>query len=95
MRTHPPPPRCRARPASPCCMLGRAGLEAVLEPFEPTFHMGKLATMSPQGWRERYGENLDRFVALARHHDPTGKFTNDYTDKVHQLYHAYGLASGG
>ena len=51
--------------------------------------------MSPQGWRERYGENLDRFVALARHHDPTGKFTNDYTDKVHQLYDAYGLVSGG
>ena len=66
-----------------------------MEPFEPTFHMGKLATMSPQGWRERYGENLDRFVALARHHDPTGKFTNDYTDKVHQLYHVYGLGSRG
>ena len=94
MRT-PAPSRCRARPASACCALGRAGLEAVLEPFEPTFHMGKLATMSPQVWRARYGENLDRFVALARHHDPTGKFTNDYTDKVHQLYHAYGLASGG
>lgn len=44
--------------------------------------MGKLGSMSPQSWRARYGKNLQRFVELARLHDPEGKFSNDYTEKV-------------
>ena len=44
--------------------------------------MGKLGSMSPQSWRARYGKNLQRFIELARLHDPEGKFSNDYTEKV-------------
>ena len=57
-----------------------SGLEAVLEPYQPRAHMGKLCTLPPAVWRERHGDKLQRFVALARSHDPTGKFSNEYTD---------------
>ena len=56
-------------------------IEAALEPFQPRAHMGKLCTLPPKVWRGRYGEKLDRFVSLARTHDPAGKFSNEYTDK--------------
>ena len=42
--------------------------------------MGKLTTLPPDVWRERYCEKLNKFVALARAHDPGGKFSNAYTD---------------
>ena len=55
-------------------------LEAALEGLEPRAHMGKLCTLPPQVWRSRYGERVEQFVDLARMHDPTGKFSNEYTD---------------
>lgn len=48
--------------------------------------MGKLTTLLPDVWRERHGEKLNKFVALARAHDPLGKFSNDYTD--HWIFNA-------
>lgn len=62
-------------------LLEISRLEAVLAPFCPRPHMGKLNTMDPREWRQKYGGKLDHFVALARRHDPTGKFSNAYTEK--------------
>lgn len=60
--------------------LPRGRLEKALEPFHPRAHMGKLCTLQPAVWRARYGEKLQKFVSLARAHDPEGKFSNEYTE---------------
>jgi xylitol oxidase len=55
-------------------------IEAVLEPFEPRPHWGKLFSIDAQALRSRYERRGD-FVALARRLDPGGKFRNDFVDK--------------
>lgn len=55
-------------------------IEAALAAFEPRPHWGKLFTMAPDVVRSRY-ERMDAFAALARTHDPTGKFRNAFTDR--------------
>jgi xylitol oxidase len=55
-------------------------IEAVLEPFEPRPHWGKLFTIDAQVIRSRYERRLD-FTSLARRLDPGGKFRNDFVDR--------------
>ena len=58
-------------------------LEAALAPFSPTFHMGKLCTLCPEVWRERFesDDRLEKFNRLVKQHDPSGTFANEYTSK--------------
>ena len=56
-------------------------IEAVLEPFAPRPHWGKLFRMAPELVRSRY-ERLDDFVALAERFDPEGKLRNDFLRRV-------------
>jgi xylitol oxidase len=55
-------------------------IEAVLEPFEPRPHWGKLFTIDAHVLRSRYERRPD-FVSLARRLDPGGKFRNDFVDQ--------------
>ena len=55
-------------------------VEAVLEPFEPRPHWGKLFATDAQVLRSRYERRRD-FVALARRLDPGGKFRNAFVDE--------------
>ena len=52
-------------------------IERALEPFGAVPHWGKLFTMAPPVLQGRY-ERLADFRALARRHDPEGKFINDF-----------------
>ena len=56
-------------------------IEAALRPFEPRPHWSKLFTMAPDDVRARY-KRIPAFRELARRHDPTGKFRNDYLDRI-------------
>ena len=56
-------------------------IEAVLRPFEPRPHWGKVFAMPPDEVRSRY-PRLPAFVALAREHDPDGKFSNAFLDRL-------------
>lgn len=56
-------------------------LEAVLEPFDPRPHWGKVFGMPPAVVRGRY-TRLGDFRALARSLDPAGKFTNAFVADV-------------
>jgi len=55
-------------------------IEAALRPFEPRPHWGKLFTMPPGEVQARY-PRFPEFVALARRHDPDGKFRNAFLDR--------------
>ena len=55
-------------------------IEAVLAPFEPRPHWGKLFRMAPEVVRRSY-VMLPQFAALLARHDPAGKFRNDFTDR--------------
>ena len=55
-------------------------IEKELGPFGVRPHWGKLFTLSPSVLRSRY-ERLADFVALARRHDPQGKFRNAFLDR--------------
>jgi xylitol oxidase len=55
-------------------------VEAVLEPFEPRPHWGKLFATDPSVIRSRYDRRRD-FVALAHRLDPGGKFRNAFVDR--------------
>lgn len=55
-------------------------VEAVLRPFEPRPHWGKLFAMPPGEIRSRY-PRLPDFVALAGSHDPDGKFRNAFLER--------------
>ncbi|MFT7600207.1 MAG: xylitol oxidase [Acidimicrobiales bacterium] len=57
-------------------------LEAVLEPFAPKPHWGKLHTMPSSLVRSRY-PRFNEFVTMADAYDPTGKFRNPY---LHRLF---------
>ena len=61
-------------------MSGSVVLESPLCASEVAWYIDALCTLPPAVWRERYGDKLRWFVALARSHDPTGKFSNEYTD---------------
>jgi xylitol oxidase len=55
-------------------------VEAVLEPFQPRPHWGKLFVMDAAVLRSRYERRRD-FVSLARRLDPGGKFRNAFVDE--------------
>ena len=55
-------------------------VEAVLEPFEPRPHWGKLFATDAGVLRSRYERRRD-FVALAGRLDPGGKFRNAFVDR--------------
>ena len=55
-------------------------VEAVLEPFEPRPHWGKLFATDAQVLRSRYERRRD-FVGLAHRLDPDGKFRNAFVDQ--------------
>ena len=55
-------------------------IEAVLEPFEPRPHWGKLFAIDADLVKGRYERRRD-FVSLARRLDPGGKFRNGFVDK--------------
>jgi xylitol oxidase len=52
-------------------------IEERLTSLAPRPHWGKLFTMPPETLRSRY-ERFPDFAALVRHHDPAGKFGNDF-----------------
>ncbi|MGV9555717.1 FAD-binding protein [Streptomyces sp. NPDC003401] len=56
-------------------------LEAVLEPFEPRPHWGKVYEMPAAAVRGRY-PRIDDFRALVRELDPAGTFTNAFVRDV-------------
>ena len=56
-------------------------VEAVLEPFDPRPHWGKLFTMDPELVRSRY-ERMGDFIDLASAFDPDGKLRNDLLRRV-------------
>jgi xylitol oxidase len=60
-------------------------IEKELGPFGARPHWGKLFTMAPSVLRSRY-QRLPDFLALARKHDPQGKFRNAFLDR-----NVYGL----
>jgi xylitol oxidase len=68
------------KPDAPRVMDLLRDVEAVLEPFEPRPHWGKLFTIDAQAIRSRYERRPD-FVALAHRLDPAGKFRNDFVDE--------------
>jgi alditol oxidase len=55
-------------------------VEAVLAPFEPRPHWGKLFSTDARVLRSRYERRRD-FVGLARRLDPGGKFRNAFVDE--------------
>ena len=55
-------------------------VEAVLEPFEPRPHWGKLFATDAQVLRSRYERRRD-FVGLAHRLDPGGKFRNAFVNQ--------------
>jgi xylitol oxidase len=57
-----------------------AAVEAVLEPFSPRPHWGKVFTTTPEAVRAEYARLAD-FSALIRRLDPHGKFTNGMTER--------------
>ena len=52
-------------------------IEAELAPFKVKPHWGKLFSIAPEALHTRYSRYND-FLALAKKHDPEGKFKNDY-----------------
>ncbi len=55
-------------------------IERALTPFTPRPHWGKLFTMDTASVRSCYPQ-LPRFVELARHLDPSGRFRNVFLDQ--------------
>lgn len=55
-------------------------IDAVLAPFEPRPHWGKLFTMAPDAVRAAYPRRPE-FVALVERHDPNGTFRNDFLER--------------
>ena len=56
-------------------------LEAVLAPFEPRPHWGKLFTLGPQQVQARY-RKLEAFRDLLETRDPAGKFRNSFVERT-------------
>jgi alditol oxidase len=55
-------------------------IEAQLEQFGARPHWGKLFTMSPSRLQAQYAK-LGDFKELVKHHDPDGKFRNEFLNK--------------
>jgi D-arabinono-1,4-lactone oxidase len=55
-------------------------IEEKLVPLGAVPHWGKLFTMAPAVVRSRYPRLAD-FRELVRHHDPDGKFRNEFLDR--------------
>ena len=55
-------------------------IEAVLEPFDPRPHWGKLFTVAPEKLQPRY-PRLNDFKELVKRFDPEGKFRNEFVEK--------------
>lgn len=56
-------------------------IEAVLAPFDPRPHWGKLSTLSAASVQAQYAK-LPEFRDLLRHFDPDGKFRNPFLDTL-------------
>ncbi|WP_263408234.1 FAD-binding protein [Terriglobus tenax] len=56
-------------------------VEAALQPFGALPHWGKFFTMEPRVLQRRL-PNLTRFKNLAYHHDPKGKFLNEFLENT-------------
>src|SRR5260221_320693 len=56
-------------------------IEQQLAPFNARPHWGKLFTMSHEHLATLYPK-MHNFQQLLRHYDPTGKFRNEYLDKI-------------
>jgi alditol oxidase len=69
----------RKDPAAVTALL--PALEAVLAPFRPRPHWGKVFTMPPAAVRAAY-PRLPDFDRLARSYDPAGKFRNDFLTAI-------------
>lgn len=54
-------------------------IEAKLAPFEPRPHWAKVFTLPPAILQSRYAKLAD-FKELLRHHDPNGKFRNQFLE---------------
>jgi xylitol oxidase len=54
-------------------------VERALAPFDPVPHWGKLSHAGRSDWARGF-PRLDDFAALARAHDPVGRFRNDFLD---------------
>jgi len=57
-----------------------AAIEEQLAPFEARPHWGKLFGTSPDVVSGLYGRMSD-FLQLLGHHDPAGKFRNEFIDR--------------
>ncbi|HXR38668.1 MAG TPA: FAD-binding protein [Terracidiphilus sp.] len=55
-------------------------IEKQLEPFDARPHWGKLFTVPPARLQAQYAR-LSDFKALLKHHDPEGKFRNEFLNK--------------
>ncbi len=55
-------------------------VDALLEPYQPRVHWGKLFTLAPQVLFKRYPRLVD-FQELAAQQDPQGKFRNPFLDR--------------
>ncbi|WP_329269265.1 D-arabinono-1,4-lactone oxidase [Streptomyces sp. NBC_01451] len=58
-----------------------AEVEAALLPLGARPHWGKLTALAPRDIAALY-EHIDAFAQLARKHDPSGTFRNDFTDNL-------------
>jgi alditol oxidase len=56
-------------------------IEAELSPFGVRPHWGKLFTISSEDLKKQY-ERMDDFLAFVRKHDPSGKFRNEFLNKI-------------
>jgi xylitol oxidase len=56
-------------------------IEKALEPFTPRPHWGKVSVTTPTEIAERY-PRLDEFRALVAKHDPEGKFSGPWLDRM-------------
>ena len=52
-------------------------VDALLAPYRPRVHWGKLHFLTPEQLRERYPQ-AGEFIAVRRELDPEGMFLNDH-----------------
>lgn len=56
-------------------------IEKILEPYTVRPHFGKIFSLSGPKFEELFGEDLNVLRSLIVHHDPEGKFRNEFMDK--------------
>lgn len=55
-------------------------IEKILEPYSARPHFGKIFSMSGPKFESLFGKDLNILRALIVHHDPEGKFRNEFMD---------------